>query len=83
MYRRDIIDKYPLDKGLEVFIDNINDTCGEGVQFELIIRLLNNLMSWQIVCFNNDNEKDSYTLNSSILNLLEKSYSIYQGKENE
>ena len=83
MYRKDIIDKYPLDKGLEDIIDNINDTCGEGEQFELIIRLLNNLMGWQIVCFNNENEKESYTLNSSILNLLEKSYKIYQGKDSE
>ena len=60
MYRKDIIDKYPLDKGLEDIIDNINDTCGEGEQFELIIRLLRVLMSWQIVCFNNENEKESY-----------------------
>ena len=83
MYRRDIIDKYPLDKGLEVFIDNINDTCGEGEQFELIIRLLNNLMGWQIVCFNNDNEQESYNLNATILKLLEKSYKIYQRKESD
>ena len=83
MYRKDIIDKYPLNKGLEDIIDNINDTCGEGEQFELIIRLLRTLMSWQIVCFNNENEKESYDLNSSILNLLEKSYKIYQGKEDD
>ena len=83
MYRKDIIDKYPLDKGLEDIIDNINDTCGEGVQLELIIGLLNTLMGWQIVCFNNDNEQESYTLNETILKLLEKSYKIYQGKESE
>ena len=82
MYRKDIIDKYPLNKGLEDIIDNINDTCGEGEQFELIIRLLNNLIGWQAVCFNND-EKESYILNSAILNLLEKSYKIYQGKEDD
>ena len=83
MYRKDIIDKYPLNKGLEDIIDDINATCGEGEQFELIIRLLNNLMGWQIVCFNNDNERISYELNKSILYALETSYKIYQGKENE
>ena len=57
MYRKDIIDKYPLNKGLEDIIDNIHATCGEGEQFKLIIRLLRVLMSWQIVCFNNENEK--------------------------
>lgn len=82
MYRRDIAKKYSLDKGLEDIINNINETCGEGTQFELIIRLLNNLIGWQAVCFN-DNEKESYILNSAILNLLEKSYKIYQGKEDD
>lgn len=80
MYRKDIIDKYPLDKGLEDIIDNINDTCGEGTQFELVIRLLDNLMDWQKVNFNNDNERISYELNKSILYSLETSYKIYQGK---
>lgn len=83
MYRSDIVNKYPLDKGLEDIIDKVHATCGEEEQFKLIIRLLRNLMSWQIVCFNNENEKESYDLNSSILNLLEKSYKIYQGKESD
>ena len=83
MYRSDIVDKYPLDKGLEDIIDNIYATCGEEEQFKLIIRLLRNLMSWQIVCFNNDNEQESYNLNATILKLLEKSYKIYQGKEDD
>lgn len=83
MYRSDIFDKYPLDKGLEDIIDNIYATCGEEEQFKLIIRLLRNLMGCQIVCFNNDNEQESFNLNATILNLLEKSYKIYQGKEDE
>ena len=40
-------------------------------------------MGCQIVCFNNDNEQESFNLNATILNLLEKSYKIYQGKESE
>lgn len=58
--------------------NNINATCGEGEQFELIIRLLDNLMSWQGICFNNENERKSYELNKKILEDLKKSYAIYR-----
>lgn len=70
--------KYPLDLGLEEIIKSVNETCGEGTQFELIIRLLDNLMEWQKVNFNNDNERISYELNKSILYSLESSYIIYR-----
>lgn len=63
-----------LDKYWEDLIENnINATCGEGEQFELIIRLLDNLMSWQGICFNNENERKSYELNKKILEDLKKS----------
>lgn len=68
-----------LDKYWEDLIENnINVTCGEGEQFELIIRLLDNLMSWQGICFNNENERKSYELNKKILEDLNKSYAIYR-----
>ena len=68
-----------LDKYWENLIENnINATCGEGEQFELIIRLLDNLMSWQGICFNNENERKSYELNKKILEDLKKSYAIYR-----
>lgn len=68
-----------LDKYWEDLIENnINATCGEGEQFELIIRLLDNLMSWQGICFNNENERKSYELNKKILEDLKKSYAIYR-----
>lgn len=68
-----------LDKYWEDLIENdINTTCGEGEQFELIIRLLDNLMSWQGICFNNENERKSYELNKKILEDLKKSYAIYR-----
>ena len=70
-----------LDKYWEDLIENnINATCGEGEQFELIIRLLDNLMSWQGICFNNENERKSYELNKKILEDLKKSYAIYREK---
>ena len=68
-----------LDKYWEDLIENnINATCGEGEQFEFIIRLLDNLMSWQGICFNNENERKSYELNKKILEDLKKSYAIYR-----
>ena len=35
----------------------INDTMGEGEQQDLIIELLDNLLGWYAICFNNEKEE--------------------------
>ena len=45
----------------------INATMGEGEQQDLIIELLDNLLGWYAICFNNEKEEKEYKILSNCL----------------
>lgn len=75
--------EFPLDKYCDDFVETINSNCGEGEQFRIVINLLANLMSWQGLCFNTDDEETSYYINDECLSKLIRSYKIWQRNENK
>lgn len=44
---------------IEDFINTINDTCGEGEQIEIIVKLLGNLLEWIDLNHNDDIEEET------------------------
>lgn len=45
----------------------INNTMGEGEQQDLIIELLDNLLGWYAICFNNEKEEKEYKILANCL----------------
>lgn len=61
---------------IEDFINTINDTCGEGEQIEIIVKLLGNLLEWIDLNHNDDIEEETskklHKIKDDLLEIQEK-----------
>lgn len=71
-----------LDIGIEENLKGITQCCGEMTQLESTMYLLDGLMSWCEICFNNEIEERDYKLLVQAYELLEKVHKSYEDNYN-
>jgi hypothetical protein len=64
--------------GLEKELRAIIDCCGEMTQLESTMYLLDGLLGWCEVCFNNEQEEKDYELLSQAYKILEQVHKNYK-----
>lgn len=67
-----------LDTGIEYNLHSIVETSGEMVQLESVMYLLDGLMGWCELCFNNDQEEIDYNKLQKSYKLLEEVHKSYE-----
>lgn len=71
-----------IDKDIEKYLKDIIETTGEMTQLESAMYLLDGLMGWCEVFFNNDIEVRDYSLLKQSYEILEKVHKSYRDNYN-
>lgn len=67
-----------IDLGQEQMLRDLCGSTGEGTQLEMTMYILDSLMGWCELCFNNEQEEKDYELLSQAYKLLEQVHESYK-----
>ena len=67
-----------IDLGQEQMLRDLCNVSGEGTQLEMTMYILDSLMGWCELCFNNKQEEKDYELLSQAYKLLEQVHESYK-----